>query len=142
MYGGRAQDKRPVELLAVEQRLQDLQCNSAEESADLMKLAIIWGEFEVLRNAKAEETKRAARRLEIKEALPQAFIQLTTQPGMTYDELKRAVAASSTYLTSDMEGRDEDAALQSRTDGTKAGTGLDRNQCGYRLKRNHRWREC
>ena len=107
-----------------------------------MKLAIIWGEFEVLRNAKAEETKRAARRLEIKEALPQAFIQLTTQPGMTYDELKRAVAASSTYLTSDMERRDEAVAFQSRTGGTKAVTGLDSNQCAYYVKRGHRWREC
>ena len=143
MYGGRAQDERPVQLLTLERRLRDLQCNSAEESGDfIVKLDTIWGEFEALGNAKADETKRAALLLGIKEALPQVFIQLTTQPGMTYDELKRAVVASSTYLTSDFERRDEAVAFQSRTDGNKAGMGLDRNQCAYCLKRNHRWREC
>ena len=48
-----------------------------------MKLDTISGEFEALGNAKAEETKRAALLLGIKEALPQVFIQLITQPGMT-----------------------------------------------------------
>ena len=60
---------------------------------------------------------------------------------MTYDEFKPAVVASSTYLTSDMERRDEAVALQSRIDVTKGGTGLDSNQCAYCLKRNNRWRE-
>ena len=83
MYGGRAQDEWPVRLLALERRLRDLQYNSAEESADFMKLDTISGEFEALGNAKAEETKRAALLLGIKEALPQVFIQLITQPGMT-----------------------------------------------------------
>ena len=68
-------------------------------------------------------------------------MQLTTQPGMTCDELKRAIVVSSTYLTSDMERRDETAAFQSRTDGTKASTGLDNNQCPYCLIPNHRWQE-
>ena len=107
----------------------------------MVKLDTIWGAFEAFGNAKAEEAKRVALPLGIKEALPQVFIQLTTQPGITYDELKRAVVAS-TYLTSDMERRDEAVAFQSRTDGTKAGTGLDSNQCAYCLKRNHRCREC
>ena len=60
-----------MQLLAFEQRIRDLQCNSAEESADFMvRLNIIWGEFEAPRNANAEETKRAALLLGIKEALP------------------------------------------------------------------------
>ena len=33
---GRAQDERPVQLLALERRPRDLQCNSAEQSADFM----------------------------------------------------------------------------------------------------------
>ena len=103
IYGGRAQDERPVQLLALERRLRDLQCNSAEESADFMvKLDTVWGEFGALGNAKTEETKGAALLLGIKEALPQVFIQLTTQPGMTYDELKRAVVASSAYPTPEL----------------------------------------
>lgn len=56
-------------------------------------------------NAKAEETKREALLLRIKEALPQEFIQLKFQPVMTYDELKWAIVASPTYMTSDMEHR-------------------------------------
>ena len=142
MNGGRAQDERPVQQRALGRRLRDLQCNSAEESEDFMvKLDTIWGAFEAFGNAKAEEAKRVALPLGIKEALPQVFIQLTTQPGITYDELKRAVVAS-TYLTSDMDRRDEAVAFQSRTDCTKAGTGLDSNQFAYCLKRNHRGREC
>ena len=101
------------------------------------------GGVEALGNAKAEETKRVALVLEVNDALPQVFIQLTTKPGMTYDELKQGdVVASSTYLTSDIERRDEAVVFQPRTDGTKAGTGLDSNQCEYCLKRNHTWREC
>ena len=90
-------------VLALERRRQDLQCISAEGSAEFMvKLDTIHaGEYEALGNAKAEEIKRAALLLGTKEALPQVFIQLKTQPGMTYDELKRAIVAS-TYLTSDM----------------------------------------
>ena len=38
---------------------------------------------------------------------------------MTYDELKQALVAS-TFLTSDMEHRDEAVAFESRTDCTKA----------------------
>ena len=117
IYGGRARDERPMQLLALERRLQELQCYSAEEAADFMvKLDTIWGEFEALGNAKAEETKRAALIIGIKEALPQVFIQLTTQPSMTYDELKRAVIASSTYLASDVERRGEAVAFQSKID--------------------------
>lgn len=85
---------------------------SAEESADsMMKLDIIWGEFEALGNAKAEQSKRAALLLGIREALPQVFIKQTTQPGMTQGELKRAVIASSIYLMSDIERRDEAVAF-------------------------------
>ena len=74
MYGGRAQDERPVQLRALERRLEDLQCNSAEESADFMvKLDTIWGKIEALRNAKAEKTSRAALLLGIEETLPQVF---------------------------------------------------------------------
>ena len=58
----------------------------------MVKLDTIWGEFEALGNAKAEETKRTALILVIKETLPQVFIQLTTQPNIVYHEL-------STYLT-------------------------------------------
>ena len=61
---------------------------------------------------------------------------------MTYDELKRAVVASSAYLTPDMERRDEAVAFQLRTDGNETDLGLDSNQCAYCLQRNHRWREC
>ena len=50
--------------------------------------------------------------------------------------------ASSTYLTSDMEHRDEAVAFQSRTDVTEAGTELDSNLCAYCLKRSDKWREC
>ena len=77
MNGEPAQDARPVQLLALERRRQDLQCSSAEESADFMvKLYTIGGEFEAFGNANAEETKRAALLLEIKEAVPQALLQL------------------------------------------------------------------
>ena len=143
IYGGRVQDERPVQLLALERRLRDLQCNSSEESADfMMKLDTIWDEVEALGKTKADETKRAALLLRIEEALPQVFIQLTTQPGMAYDELERAVVASSTDLTSDVERLDIPVAFQSRTDGTKVSTGLDSNQCTFCLKRNNRWWEC
>lgn len=44
---------------------------------------------------------------------------------MMHDEPIQAVIASSTYLTYDRQCRDEAIAFRSRTDGTKAGTGLD-----------------
>ena len=41
-------------LLAIERRLRDLQCNFAKESVDFLeKLDTIWGEFEALGNANA-----------------------------------------------------------------------------------------
>lgn len=49
-----AQDERPGLVFALELRLRDLKCNSAEESPDLR------GEFEALRTAKAKETNNAA----------------------------------------------------------------------------------
>lgn len=108
IHGRRAQDKRPVQLLASERRLWDLQCNFEEGSTNFVaKLDTSWGEFEVVPNVKAEETKRAALLLGNKEAIPQVFIQLTTQPGMMCEELKRAAAASSTCLISDMTRSDE-----------------------------------
>ena len=42
----------------------------------MVKLYTIGGEFEAFGNANAEETKRAALLLEIKEAVPQALLQL------------------------------------------------------------------
>ena len=65
----------------------------------------------MLGNTKAKATKMAALLLANREALPQVFIQLTTQPGVTCEELKLVVIASSTYLTSDMERRDEAVAV-------------------------------
>ena len=89
IYGGREQDERRVQLLSLERPLRDLQYNSAEEPEHfVVKLDIIWGEFEALRNAKADETKRADLSLGIKKALPKVFIQLTTQPGMTFVSLE------------------------------------------------------
>ena len=79
--------------------------------------------------------------LGIKESLPQVFVQLTTQPGMTYEELKRAIKASSSYLTSELERRQEAMAFQA-TDSHRSAPKLDSNQCAYCLKRNHRWRQC
>ena len=67
-----------------------------------MKLDTIWDEVEALGKTKADETKRAALLLRIEEALPQVFIQLTTQP----NEL-----ASLICLTSGMERRDEAVAF-------------------------------
>ena len=68
---------------------------------------------------------------------------------MDYDGLKRAVIYSSTYLSTDHERRTESMALHanqgkfsnSRKE-SKTGTGLERNQCAYCLKKNPRWREC
>lgn len=83
----------------------------------MVKLGTISGEFKTIGNVKAEEAKRAASFLGIKEALPQVSIQLITLSGMTYDELKREVVASSAYPTSHVERRDEAVPLQLRTDG-------------------------
>lgn len=81
--------------LALERRFRNHPCNSVGKSADfIMKPDTIWGGFEALANSKVEETKRAFVLLVIKEALPQVFIQVITQPGIAYDELKRAVVAS------------------------------------------------
>lgn len=77
---------------------------------------------------KPDETKREALLLGIKNALLRVFIQLTTMPVVTYNELKRAVMASLTYLTPDIERRDDAVALPSRINAANAGTGLDRNQ--------------
>lgn len=54
--------------------------------------------------------KGAALLLGIELALRQEFIQLTTRPGMTYNELKRALIASSTYLKSNMKRSGEGVA--------------------------------
>lgn len=75
------------------------------------------------------DTKRAAIPVGIKEAHLQVFIQPTTPPGVAYGELNRVVVASSTHITSGMERCDRAVASQSRSDGKKAGTGLDSNQC-------------
>lgn len=64
-------------------------------------------ESEARGNAKAEEKKRAAPLLRRKEAFSQVSIQLRTQPGKTYDELKRAVVALLTYLISSLKRRYE-----------------------------------
>ena len=63
----------------------------------VVKLGTNNEEFEVLGNAKAEEINRTALLLGIIEAHQQAFIQLTTPPGMTYGRIKRTVAESPTY---------------------------------------------
>lgn len=76
-----------MELFAFKRKHRDLQYNPAVESADFMKLDAIWGEFEALVNAEAEETKRVVYLLGIKEALTKVFIQLKGQSVMTYDEL-------------------------------------------------------
>ena len=55
--------------------------------------------FEALGNANVYETKRDALLLGIKEVLPQLFLQLTTQQGMTYDELKQAVVSRTGHQT-------------------------------------------
>ena len=95
-----------------------------------MKLDRIWAEFEELGDAKAEATRRASLSLGIKESLPQIFVQLTTQPGMTYEELKSAIKASSSYLTSELERRQEAMAFQA-TDSHRSASKLDSNQCAY-----------
>lgn len=46
------------------------------------------GKIDALGNAKAEETNRLAILLEIRGAVPQLLLPLTTQPGMMYDVLK------------------------------------------------------
>lgn len=96
------------------------------------------GKFEALGNTKADRIKRDVLLLVIKEVLPQAFIQFTTQPGMTNDELKRLVVASYMYLILDFKRRDEAVVFQSTTESTKAGIGIDSNQYAYCLKRNNR----
>ena len=60
---------------------------------------------------------------------------------MTYDELKRAVIASSTYLTSDVQRRGKAVAFQSKID-NKVSTGLGSSQCAYCLMQKHGWCEC
>ena len=58
IYGGRGQDEQPVQLLALERRLRNIHCNSAEKSeAFIVKLDTIWGEFKAVGNVKADETK-------------------------------------------------------------------------------------
>ena len=143
IYGGRAPDERSVQQLALERRLRDVRCNSAEESADFMvTLNTILGEFEGLGNTKADETMRASFSTRDQGGAPTS-IRTASNPAR-YDErrVKTGVVASPTYLTSDMERRDEAVSSQSRTEGTKPGTGLDINQCAHYLKRNNRWREC
>lgn len=69
-----------MQLLTLKRRLRDLQCNSAEESVDIVvNLDIAWGGFEALGNAKANETKRAAISIGTKKVLHRVFIQLTTR---------------------------------------------------------------
>lgn len=72
----------------------------------MVKLDAIWEEVEALGNSKAGETKRATLLLGIKEAFSHVFVKPATQQGMTYDELKWTVIASSAFLTSDMKCRD------------------------------------
>lgn len=84
IYGERAQGERSMQVFVLERRIRDLQCNSAGESAHLTKLDASWEEFEAFGNAKAGQ--RSALLLEISEALSQALVQKTIQPGMAHDE--------------------------------------------------------
>lgn len=76
IYGGRARDELPAQLLGLKRRLWDLLCISAEEPVVLkVSLDTVQGEFEALGEiARAEETKRATLLLGIKEALHPVFI--------------------------------------------------------------------
>lgn len=60
----------------------------------VVELVAFWGDSEALGNVKADGTKMGALLFGIKEVLPQVFIQLTTHPGMAYDDLKQAALAS------------------------------------------------
>lgn len=45
IYYGRGHDERPMQLLALEGGLRDIQCNSAEEASSfIVKLNVIWAE--------------------------------------------------------------------------------------------------
>lgn len=120
LYGGRAQDKRPMQLLPLEGRLRYLSSSSEEEASGLViKLYTISMELETLGDREPGTTKREALLIGIRGAQTQAFFPLATQADATYGHVERAVVSSWSCLTSGAEICEVPVSFRARTNRRK-----------------------
>ncbi|CAM9449163.1 unnamed protein product [Choristocarpus tenellus] len=134
----------------LESKLQELRCAASQDGTDfVVKLERLFSEFEELKEPKSENMKRASILLGIKEAMPHVIAQLITRSDISYEERKRAIISSTTYLHSGQDGHDGVLAMHGNVRNGhawkargSAGSGLNPNQCAYCLKMNHQRRKC
>ena len=130
--------------MALDGKLREARCLSISHIPDfIVKLDGMWVEFESLGDPRSDYVQKAAILFGIRDALPNLFDQLASRRGIDYNEIKRSLIPSNAYSEAGAGRSEESNILQSR-----AGESVRRcskawaDQCVYRLKKNHRWREC
>lgn len=113
VYGRNGLDKRPAQLLALEEKSRDIRCQGVSDISDfLVMLDDIWTGFGSLGNPKMNEANKATLHTSIKDLQPHILVRRSTRPGMVYDELKRLIITPRTYLAYDREQREDSIMLK------------------------------